>query len=399
MRQACSSVLWCITLAGLLALANGECCAQITAPANTEPQIENFERVQEPLPDGWSALSGTWRVDDGALYADAQKSEAYVTFGDDSWQNYEVEARVTFCEVRDPSRWLSILVRATRDGTTPWSHVLIRFDTTQPDGVEFAVRTPSQGWSVRSKTAAASAAKRNQPRHLKVIVRGSRIDGFLDGQHVVSSHLCVDRAMGCLGLGVSGCVATFDDVVVRHLPPSVDAPGASKKRCDIVAHRGFSAVAPENTLAAIRGAIQAGATGCEFDVYGCRDGTIVLMHDKTVDRTTNGTGPVTELSLRQLQQLDAGSWKHTRYAGERVPTLEEALTLLKDTDCQPVIEIKMEGISQQVVDDVHKLEMVDQVAVIAFSENVVREIREMEPRITCAWLYGKTLDGTPTRRR
>ena len=73
--------------------------------------------------------------------------------------------------------------------------------------------------------------------------------------------------------------------------------------------------------------IRAGATGCEFDVYGCKDGTVVLMHDDTVDRTTDGTGAVTSLSLRELKQLDAGSWKHSRYTGERVPTLIEALQL------------------------------------------------------------------------
>ncbi|MCP4509039.1 MAG: hypothetical protein GY826_21915 [Fuerstiella sp.] len=151
-------------------------------------------------------------------------------------------------------------------------------------------------------------------------------------------------------------------------------------------------------LAAIREAIEAGASGCEFDVYSCRGGTVVLMHDKTVDRTTNGMGPVTELNLKQLQQLDAGSWKHARYAGESVPKLTEALKLLKDTGCQPVIEIKMEGISKQVVNDVRTLNMVDQVAVIAFSENVVREIRELEPRITCAWLCSKTLTGNPAEQ-
>jgi len=165
-----------------------------------------------------------------------------------------------------------------------------------------------------------------------------------------------------------------------------------------VAHRGFSAVAPENTLAAIREAIQAGADGCEFDVYGCRDGTVVLMHDTTVNRTTNGTGRVRDLSLEQLQQLDAGSWKNPRYAGERVPTLAEALKLLKGTGCQPVIEIKADGISKQVVEEIRKLKMVDDTAVIAFSQNIVREIRTLEPKLTCAWLCSRKPEGSPARQ-
>ncbi len=167
-----------------------------------------------------------------------------------------------------------------------------------------------------------------------------------------------------------------------------------KTKCENVAHRGFSDRYPENTLVAIRAAIDAGADGCEFDVYSCQDNTVVLMHDKTVERTTNGKGKVTQLNLAALQSLDAGSWKDAKFAGEKVPTLKEALGVLRDSGCQGVIEIKMEGISQQVIDDVRKMKMVDQVAVIAFSQDVVREIRSLEPSLTCAWLSGEKLKGT-----
>lgn len=390
-----------VAFVGGLACTPCLCFAQATTTAPqtsvpTSPLIENFDHAETQLPDGWNVVSGIWRVENGVLVSDSMASDAYVTFGESSWQNYEVQATVTFREVRNPLRWLSILVRAAKDGERPWSQVPIRFDTTQPNGVEFAVRTTANRWSVRRKAAAASASKLNQSRQLKVVVRGSSLQGFLDGQLVIDSPLCVDRAHGCVGFGTSGCIATFDNVSVRPLPTSLETTTPSLRQCDVVAHRGFSSRAPENTLSAIREAIAAGSTGCEFDVYGCADGHVVLMHDKKVDRTTNGVGEVTKLSLKQLQKLDAGSWKDARYGGESVPTLVEALKLLKDTDCQPVIEIKMEGISKQVVDDVRKLNMVDQVAVIAFSENVVREIRELEPQMTCAWLCSKQLTGDST---
>lgn len=368
------------------------CQGQVLAP-----QLENFDRVHTTLPAGWRIVSGDWSVADGAMLADSMNSDAQITFGETSWQDYEVEVTVTFRKIRNPSRWVSVLVRATPDGTAPWSQVPLRFDATQPNGVEFAVRTPD-GWSVRKKAAAKSACQLNRPRQLKVIVRRTHIEGYLDGERVVSSELCVDRATGCVGLGVSGCVATFDNFHLRHLPTTTSPPFVHNKTCDVVAHRGFSAIAPENTLAAIREAIRAGATGCEFDVYGCLDGPIVLMHDKTVDRTTNGTGLVTNMSLQELQQLDAGSWKNAKYSNERIPTLAQALQLLKDTPCQPVIEIKMEGIAERVVNTVRELEMIDQVAVIAFSQTVVREIREIEPKLTCAWLCSETLHGTPTEQ-
>ena len=359
---------------------------------------ESFDQVHQAVPDGWKVVSGDWRIAAGSLVTDAMAGDAYITFGDSAWQNYEVEVTVVFRKVHNPSRWLSVLVRASPTGATPWSQVPVRFESSQRNGMEFAVRTKSNGWSVRQAASAPSASKLNQPRQLKVVVRGTHVEGFLDGQRVVNSQLCVDRATGCVGLGVSGCIASFDDFSVRHLPQTPDDSVASQQPCDNVAHRGFSAVAPENTLAAIRAAVSAGASGCEFDVYACRDGTIVLMHDQTVDRTTNGKGRVTELSLQELRQLDAGSWKDAKYAGEPVPTLKEALESLRGTNCQPIIEIKMEGISQQVVSDVRALDMVDEVAVIAFSQKVVREVRELERGIACAWLCNEDLQGSPVQQ-
>lgn len=91
----------------------------------------------------------------------------------------------------------------------------------------------------------------------------------------------------------------------------------------IFAHRGASAYAPENTLAAFTLALQQGAPAIEFDVKLSADRQVIAMHDATVNRTTNGAGKVCDLSLAALRELDAGGWKDARYAGERIPTLEE----------------------------------------------------------------------------
>lgn len=93
----------------------------------------------------------------------------------------------------------------------------------------------------------------------------------------------------------------------------------------IWAHRGASAEAPENTLAAFRAAEAAGADGIELDIQLSRDGVPVVIHDDTVQRTTDGRGDVGGLRLRQLRQLDAGSWFSPAFSGEPVPTLEEVL--------------------------------------------------------------------------
>ncbi len=94
------------------------------------------------------------------------------------------------------------------------------------------------------------------------------------------------------------------------------------------AHRGAMATHPENTLPAFLEAIRVGAHMIEFDVQFTKDSALVLMHDAGVDRTTNGSGAVADLTLAELKQLDAGSWKDVAFAGTQIPTLEEALEVM-----------------------------------------------------------------------
>jgi glycerophosphoryl diester phosphodiesterase len=96
----------------------------------------------------------------------------------------------------------------------------------------------------------------------------------------------------------------------------------------LFAHRGASARAPENTLAAFRLALEQGAPAIEFDVKLSLDGQVVVIHDSTVERTTDGKGLVGELPLAELKQFDAGSWFSLQFAGERIPTLEEVFASL-----------------------------------------------------------------------
>jgi len=110
----------------------------------------------------------------------------------------------------------------------------------------------------------------------------------------------------------------------------------------VYAHRGASAYAPENTLAAFRLAVEMGAPWVEIDCSLTKDGHVVVMHDLTVDRTTNGKGLIRDHTLAQLRELDAGSWKDAKFAGERVPTLAEALSFLKGK-ARVLIEIKSMG--------------------------------------------------------
>jgi len=121
-------------------------------------------------------------------------------------------------------------------------------------------------------------------------------------------------------------------VLLRFLPLLLfvvnSAWAATLPERGLCAHRGASGTHPENTIPELQEAVRLGAHMVELDLALTRDGEIVLMHDATVNRTTNGKGRVLDFTLADLKKLDAGTWKHPRFAGTRVPTLAEALAVL-----------------------------------------------------------------------
>ncbi len=109
---------------------------------------------------------------------------------------------------------------------------------------------------------------------------------------------------------------------------------------EIIAHRGYSARAPENTLVAIDLAIEAGADAVEFDLHTAGDGNPVLFHDSMLSRTTNGVGPVRRRTVEQLKKLDAGGWFGPEFAGEEIPAFRETLEHLGDRVARIYAEVK-----------------------------------------------------------
>jgi glycerophosphoryl diester phosphodiesterase len=165
-------------------------------------------------------------------------------------------------------------------------------------------------------------------------------------------------------------------------------------RMRVIAHRGFSGRAPENTLAAIREAIAIGADMAEIDVTLSSDREIVVIHDQTLERTTDGSGQVSQYSLTDLQNLDAGSWFDTLFAGERIPTLEEVFATVKGKILLN-IEIKSEaverGITAKVVSAVHRHNMKDYVVISSFSPTALEEVHSLAPAFTTAVLYNSDI--------
>lgn len=165
----------------------------------------------------------------------------------------------------------------------------------------------------------------------------------------------------------------------------------------IGAPRGAAAYAPENTLAAFDEGIRRGADLLELDIHLSREGEVVVIHDHTVDRTTDGHGYVHDLPVADLQRLDAGAWFEPRFAGERIPTLREVIAHV-DRRLPLTIEVKglprlADALSDALVDLLETMRMTDGVLVIAFDHEQIRRIKARNPAIKAAINYsGRLVD-------
>ena len=169
-----------------------------------------------------------------------------------------------------------------------------------------------------------------------------------------------------------------------------------------IAHRGISARFPENTLAAFRGAVAAGAQMIELDVCLSADRQPVVIHDDTVDRTTNGTGAVRSLPLDRLLRLDAGSWFDPRFADERLPTLDQVLAAMRG-NIMVNIEIKPEAfepdgppdaVERQVLALVRRHHMDETVLISSFEWRALENIRGLDAQIALGLLAEAPADDT-----
>lgn len=173
--------------------------------------------------------------------------------------------------------------------------------------------------------------------------------------------------------------------------PSAAQPAApARLRPYICAHRGASAAAPENTMAAFREARRLGADSFELDTYLTSDGVAVLLHDGTVDRTTDGTGDITKMTLAEVRKLDAGSWKGERFRGEPLPTLEEAL--VGRGGLYVNIEVKANAqtaapLAKEVVRLIEKHKLEKFVIISSFNPDALREIKRLNPKVRTGYLY------------
>ncbi len=181
---------------------------------------------------------------------------------------------------------------------------------------------------------------------------------------------------------------------------TADTTSSLPPHLSLQAHRGAAGLAPENTLAAFRMAIDLGMDATELDLQATKDGVVVVLHDETVDRTTDGHGRIGDLTLAEVKRLDAGAKAAPAFHGERIPTLRELIDLVKAggrPDFRLNLEIKFadgrEGqpadLEERVLAVLHETGFTDRVVVQSFHHPSAAKMKRLAPGIPCGLLVGE----------
>ncbi|WP_051266759.1 glycerophosphodiester phosphodiesterase [Nakamurella lactea] len=369
--------------------------AGLTAPAAgvTSPTVvidQDFAK-RTTIPDGWTPVVGDWAVQDGALRQTATGDTPMLTFGG-HLNDFRFDATLTFDHAANAARWVALGLDVNPAGVKPWSQAAVRNETTAANGLELANMQPSGSWNVVSAHAAPTSVADGKLFHLAVEVHGTSATLTFDGQQIMTTKSLQRTADGVFGLIMNRATASFHRITVTELPAPPIVPIVQPGQPGlVVGHRGNPKVAPEDTLVSEVQANKLGADFMELDLDMTKDGVPVVMHDSTVNRTTNGTGAIRDLTLAQIKALDAGSKFDPAYAGITVPTFEEILAYAASSGGNVLPELKSGGNwtradVQTVIDLVHRYGMTNRTAFQSFSADPLKLAGEIDPTIPRAFL-------------
>ncbi|RKJ72003.1 glycerophosphodiester phosphodiesterase [Butyricicoccus sp. 1XD8-22] len=164
----------------------------------------------------------------------------------------------------------------------------------------------------------------------------------------------------------------------------------------IYAHRGYSGSYPENTLAAFRAVTKLPVHGVEFDVHLTKDRQVVVIHDESINRTSNGKGYIKDMTLKELRSYDFGSWFGREFAGEVIPTLSEVLNVFHQSHHHINIELKSDifvytGLEDLVLKEVEECGMLERVVISSFDHEAVKRVFELAPDVENAALFANMI--------
>lgn len=158
------------------------------------------------------------------------------------------------------------------------------------------------------------------------------------------------------------------------------------------AHRGASAYAPENTMAAFRKALQIGANGIELDIQKTKDNKIVIFHDDYIDNKSNGKGKIEDYTYEELYQLDFGSWFDDEFKGEHIVLFEDFAKEFLNKDLTFAIELKVTGIEKETLEIINKYKEYDNVYITSFLFETLENMRNIDEKIKLSWLITEEIN-------
>ena len=166
-----------------------------------------------------------------------------------------------------------------------------------------------------------------------------------------------------------------------------------KKNSDYIvyAHRGASSYAPENTISSFLLGIELGANGIELDLQKTKDNKIVIFHDDTIDKKSNGTGKIEDYTYDQLYQMDFGSWFDSKYKGEHIVLFEDFAKEFLNKNLTFAIELKSFGIEEQVLKIINKYKRHDLIYISSFDYAILKKVRELDDKIKISWLVNDSI--------
>lgn len=262
--------------------------------------------------------------------------------------------------------------------TTDWHHVMGVYDGEGRAKIFMngqLVDTHAAGALVGSVRPGQTSGIGSQPAETAGFPPTSLFKGAVADVALWNRRLGAAEALYLFNGGAGRAVGAANPLI----EPVTPVPPASGSTI-ISAHRGNSIAAPENTLSAFSAA-KGFADRVEFDVYIAKDGELVVMHDSTVDRTTNGTGSIASLNYAgQIDALDAGSWFSPQFAGEKVPTMRQSIEQIFADGMTPLIERKA-GPAAAYVDELTELGVLDDVVIISFDWNFLSQVRALAPNV------------------
>ena len=354
---------------------------------------ENFDKTTTL--DGFTLFeSKQWKIENGKLVHPItggmpQLLLPKATFG----QDMAIQADVTILQAANETRWAGIFLRHLEDKAV-FTHMPVRYNRATEIADAVIDENKHFNWRVYAPTFKRDGKPATATRTHRLEIRGNVARAFIDGKcvrfaFVDSSSVHPGRA----GFSLSAVQVEIDNIVVEKLPPVTmqEKIAMSKMYTSmpfVIAHRGFSERFPENTLEAIRGALEAGADGVEIDARISKDGGVYCLHDDTLNRTTNGTGPARLKTIAELRELDAGAKFNPKFAGAKIALFEDVVKIVKEKDSVVLVDLKEVAAVDAICDILIKHKATRNALLDTGSPKVAQKYRSRIPDATVICITG-----------